>query len=176
MVSQTTLLVIRNLFAADSGLQSVAFNGHVRSINPATGDHEYPCLLSVETTRDAFPPDEKLRAVTPDVCLRRLGAVVSPHPYEVEPVEPILDFDLSRFRFVDGLDAVSTLDARPDLMQMSPTNFEHLVRQLFVVQGAERRRRRGRRHRPSHAAVRRPLHRAGEAVRLDEPDRPEPPA
>lgn len=137
VVSQTALLTIRDLFAADDGLQSVAFNGHLRSIDPATGEPGYPCLTSVEAAREQFPTDERLLAVTPDACLRHLGAIVSPHPYEVEPVEPILDFDLSRFRFVDGLDAVSTLDARPDLLQMSPTNFEHLVRQLFEAQGAE---------------------------------------
>lgn len=55
----------------------------------------------------------------------------------MEPIEPILDFDLSKYRFVQGFDAVATLDSRPDLMQMSPSNFEHLVRQIFEAQGAE---------------------------------------
>jgi restriction system protein len=55
----------------------------------------------------------------------------------LEPIEPILNFDLSKYSFVQGLDAVATLDSRPDLMQMSPTNFEHLVRQVFEAQGLE---------------------------------------
>ncbi|KXK62705.1 restriction endonuclease [Micromonospora rosaria] len=71
------------------------------------------------------------------MCLRHLNALVSPHPYELEPITPILDFDLTKFSFVDGLDAVSTLDSRPDLMKMSPTEFEHLVRQIFEAMGVE---------------------------------------
>ncbi|GAA5162033.1 hypothetical protein GCM10023321_46970 [Pseudonocardia eucalypti] len=56
---------------------------------------------------------------------------MSRHPYEVEPVTPIREFDLTRFAFVDGLDAVSRLVSRPDLMEMTPTEFEHFVRQVF---------------------------------------------
>ncbi len=137
VVSQVALLCVRDVFAADLAVRSVAFNGHLPVVSPAMGEREYPCLLSVEVAREDFPTDDKLRAVTPEACLRHLRAVVSPHPYEVEPVEPILDFDLSKYRFVEGLDAVSTLDSRPDLMQMSYTGFEHLVRQLFEAQGAE---------------------------------------
>ena len=70
-------------------------------------------------------------------CVQHLNAIVSGHPYDLEPIEPIMDFDLSKYSFIDGFDAVSTLDSRPDLMQMSPTNFEHLVRQIFEAQGAE---------------------------------------
>jgi restriction system protein len=71
------------------------------------------------------------------VCLRHLNALVSPHPYELEPITPILDFDLTKYSFIEGLDAVSALDSRPDLMQMSPTEFEHLVRQIFEAMGVE---------------------------------------
>jgi restriction system protein len=48
-----------------------------------------------------------------------------------------LDFDLSKFSFVEGLDAVSTLDRRPDLMQMNYGEFEHLVRQIFEAMGMQ---------------------------------------
>ncbi|MEA2959187.1 MAG: restriction system protein, partial [Alphaproteobacteria bacterium] len=75
--------------------------------------------------------------VSPQDCLRHLNALVSPHPYEVEPVTPIREFDLTRFAFVDGLDAVSRLDSRPDLMEMTPTEFEHFVRQVFEAMGME---------------------------------------
>ncbi|HWO64446.1 MAG TPA: restriction endonuclease [Umezawaea sp.] len=29
-----------------------------------------------------------------------------PHPYDLEPIKPLLDFDLSKFAFVEGMDAV----------------------------------------------------------------------
>src|SRR6185437_6250226 len=95
------------------------------------------CMVSVQVEKKLFLPDENLAAVTAEVCLQRLGAIISPHPYEHEPIEPILDFDLSKFSFVEGLDAVATLDSRPNLLDMSPGYFEHLVRQIFVAQGAE---------------------------------------
>lgn len=137
LVSQVALLCLRDLFNADPALVSVGFNGHVHAINPATGEQEYPCLVSLDVARDSFPKDDNLRRITPEACIKYLNAIVSNHPYELEPIEPILDFDLSKYSFVEGLDAVSTLDARPDLMEMSPSNFEHLVRQIFEAQGAE---------------------------------------
>lgn len=137
VISQVALLCVRDLFDGDQSLSSVGFNGHVHATNPATGEQEYPCIISVSVEREAFPPDGNLSKVTPEVCVRHLKAIVSSHPYDLEPIEPILDFDLSKFSFVEGFDAVSTLDSRPDLMDMSYTNFEHLVRQIFEAQGAE---------------------------------------
>ena len=78
-----------------------------------------------------------MRNVDAVQCLQRLKAIISHHPYALEPIEPVLDFDLTKFAFVEGLDAVATLDSRPNLLEMSPTNFEHLVRQLFEAKGAE---------------------------------------
>ncbi|GAA4875881.1 restriction endonuclease [Saccharopolyspora cebuensis] len=137
VMSQFALLCIRDIFNSEPALSSVGFNGHVHAINPATGDREYPCIISVNVDRSDFPSDSKLRDVTPEACLQHLKAIVSHHPYDLEPIEPILDFDWSKYSFVEGLDAVSTLDSRPDLMEMSPSNFEHLVRQIFEAQGAE---------------------------------------
>ena len=138
VVSQVSLLYIRAALHSTPWLDSIAFNGHVAAVNSATGEDEYPCLVSAQVARDAFPIDDKLRRVTAEECLERhLHAIVSRHPYQLEAIEPILDFDLSKFSFIEGLDAVSTLDSRPNLMEMSYTNFEHLVRQIFEAQGAE---------------------------------------
>ncbi|MGB3441086.1 MAG: restriction endonuclease [Actinophytocola sp.] len=137
VISQVALLCARDLFDADPKLQSVGLNGHVHAINPATGEQEYPCLISMNVDRDVFPKDDNLSKVTPEACVRHLKAIVSNHPYALEAIEPILDFDLSKYKFVKGFDAAATLDSRPDLMQMSPSNFEDLVRQIFEAQGAE---------------------------------------
>ncbi|MGH7687654.1 MAG: hypothetical protein ACREN2_12680, partial [Candidatus Dormibacteria bacterium] len=136
IVSQIALLYLRDLFDADPMLQIVDVNAHVRATNPATGHREYPCLISVTVERAVFD-GLNLHEVSPQDCLRHLNALVSPHPYEVEPVTPIREFDLTRFAFVDGLDAVSRLDSRPDLMEMTPTEFEHFVRQVFEAMGME---------------------------------------
>ena len=56
---------------------------------------------------------------------------MSAHPYSVVGVRPLIDFDRSRYAFVEGVDVVTGLDHRDDLMRLTPTDFEHLVRQLF---------------------------------------------
>jgi restriction system protein len=61
---------------------------------------------------------------------------VSPNPFDLEAVEPFIEFDLRRFRFTDDMDVVAGLDSRKNLLNLSPTEFEHLVRQLFVAMGA----------------------------------------
>ncbi len=136
VVSQVVVLALRNVLAADEKLQRVGVNGHVRAIDPATGEWEYPCLISVDSMREDFPREEALRNVDAATCLKRLRAIISQHPYDLE-AWPVLDFDLTKYKFVQGLDAVAGLDSRPNLLKMSPTNFEHLVRQLFEAQGAE---------------------------------------
>lgn len=135
-VAQIALLCVRDLFEADKKLESIGFNGHVWRTNPATGQREFPCLISVHVSRDDIA-HVNFAAVNSEVCLRSLNSIVSPHPFDVEPVEPILDFDLSKFKFVEGLDAVSFLDSRPDLMRMHYTHFEHLVKQVFEASGLQ---------------------------------------
>jgi restriction system protein len=130
VVAQLCLLVVRMVFNADDKLKQVSFNGRVRHVNPATGHEERPHIISVIVERSAFE-SLLLDRVQPQDCLRHLNALVSQHPFELEPVEPLVEFDKSRLAFIDGLSMVSGLDARPDLMAMSPTEFEHLVRELF---------------------------------------------
>jgi restriction system protein len=55
----------------------------------------------------------------------------------MEAVEPFIEFDLRRFRFMDDLDVVSGLDGRKNLLQLTPYEFEYLVKDLFVAMGAE---------------------------------------
>ena len=130
VVAQFCLLAIRALLNADGPLRQVSLNGRVRHINPQTGHEERPHILSVLVDRESFSA-LVLDRVKPDECLKYLKALVSPHPFELVPVEPLVDFDKSRLAFVDGLNMISHLDGRPDLMTLSPTEFEHLIRQLF---------------------------------------------
>lgn len=69
--------------------------------------------------------------------MQRLRSLISPNPYELEPVRPLVTFDLSKFRLMDGLDVVAGLDSRPVLMDLKPTEFEHLIRQLFEAIGLD---------------------------------------
>ena len=116
----------------------VTFYGHVSTTDTATGQPVRPCLISVSAERDLFATFV-LADLDPISCLRRLNALVSNHPYDLEPVRPVVDFEtlLTQYRFIEGMDAVAGLDSRPDLIEMTPTEFEHLVRQLFEAIGMQ---------------------------------------
>jgi restriction system protein len=138
LIACVALRTLHEIFGATPGeiVDAVMFNGRVSTIDKATGKPARPHLLSVSADRATFA-DLVLESVQPAACLKRLNALVSPNPFDLEAVEPFIEFDLKRFRFTDDLDVVSGLDARPNLLKLTPTEFEHLVRQLFIAMGAE---------------------------------------
>ncbi|MET9879748.1 restriction endonuclease [Actinacidiphila glaucinigra] len=138
LVARLALRAVDEVLAVTppSVVASVAFNGHVQAKDRATGKAVRPCLVSVRTERDTF--DELILdepELDPVMCLRHLNAIVSQHPYDLEPVRPVVTFDLSKYKFVDEIDVVAGLDSRPDLVALDPTEFEHLVRRLFEAIG-----------------------------------------
>jgi len=70
-------------------------------------------------------------------CLRNLGAQVSPRPSELQAVKPIVDFNMVDKRFVEHENILGSIDARPNLMELNPFEFEHLVTNLFNMMGLE---------------------------------------
>jgi restriction system protein len=115
----------------------IVFNGYVSAKDRATGQPVRPLLLSVHATREAFAGivlDEP--ELDPKACLTSyLNAVISPHPYDLEAVRPVVQFDLSKFKFVEEMNVVAGLDSRPDLLALKPVEFEHLIRELFEAMG-----------------------------------------
>lgn len=138
MVAAVALRTIHEVLEADQGnhLQIVAFNGFVNAVDPATGNDIRPCLISVRTTKESFM-GLKLGRIDKQVCLRNLGAQVSARPDERLPVKPVVEFDMVDKRFVDQGDILSGLDTRPNLMELSPSEFENLVSNLFGKMGLE---------------------------------------
>jgi restriction system protein len=138
LIASIALRTLHEVFAATPSevVEAVVFNGRVSTIDRSTGKPDRPHLLSVSAERPVFE-DLVLASVEPAACLKRLNALVSPNPFDMEAVEPFIAFDLKRFRFSDDLDVVAGLDSRPNLLNLSPTEFEHLVRELFVAMGAE---------------------------------------
>lgn len=140
LIAQVALRVIHEIFASDPHgvAKLVTVSGHVSTNDRATGQPIHPCLISVSAPREVFSTFV-LNNLDPVACLRRLNALVSNHPYDLEPVRPVVDFEmlLSQYKFIEGMDAVVGLDSRPDLLAMTPTEFEHLVRQLFEAMGMQ---------------------------------------
>ncbi|MER8104885.1 restriction endonuclease [Kitasatospora sp. NPDC094016] len=138
VLAQSALRTLHEVFAADPDrvIRSIALNCHVDTIDRATGRSVHPCLITLQASREEFEA-LVLTQVEPRLCLQRLRALVSPNPYELEPVRPLVTFDLSKFKLMDSMDVVAGLDSRPVLIDLSPLEFEHLVRQLFEAIGME---------------------------------------
>ena len=72
----------------------------------------------------------------PKTCLRSyLNVLISPHPYDLEAVAPVVQFDLRKFKFVKEMNVIAGLDSRQDLLTLKPVEFEHLIRELFEAMG-----------------------------------------
>jgi restriction system protein len=138
LLARAVLRALASVFDATPSalVESVAINAYVAAKDRSTGKPVDFVLVSVNATREPFENlvlDEP--ELDPVLCLQRLNAIVSPHPYDLEPVPPVVQFDLAKFKLVEGMDVAAGLDSRPDLLQMDPKKFENLVRELFIAIG-----------------------------------------
>jgi restriction system protein len=138
VVASIALRTIHEVFEADQNnhLDSVVFNGAVETVDRSTGRDERKYLISVRTTKERFN-QLNLSRIDKRECLRNLGAQVSPAPTEMQTVKPIVEYDMADRRFVTEDDVLSTLDARPNLMDLNPFEFEALICNLFTQMGLE---------------------------------------
>lgn len=140
LIAQSALRILHEIFEADrrGHVETVALNCMVDTIDRATGARVAPCLVSVRTTAQVFSAIN-LRAVDPAACLKGLSAAMSPNPAELAPVRPVLELRMVDPRFVTEADVLSELDQRPNLMELTPGEFESLITNLFTRMGLEAR-------------------------------------
>lgn len=140
VIAQVTLRTLHELFKADriGYLDTVVFNGYVESVDKGTGRLVRSCLVTVRTSRDTFT-QLNLSKVDPLACLNVLNASVSKSPAELAPVRPVLEFNMVDPRFIEETDVLSELDQRPNLMELTPKEFESLITNLFQKMGLETR-------------------------------------
>ncbi|MBA8888296.1 restriction system protein [Dokdonella fugitiva] len=138
LVAQTALRTLHEVLEADQGshLDTVVFSGYVNKIDETTGQEIRPYLVSLRVTKEAFLPINLAR-VEAQACLKNLGAQVSPSPEEARAVRPVVEFDMIDPRFIGEVDVLGELDARPNLMELTPAEFEALVSNLFTQMGLE---------------------------------------
>ena len=132
VIHQVALRTMWECFAvtvAEDVVDAVVFNGIVAATNRATGQAEELHLISAPASRTDFSK-LVLDQLEPEACLKHLKAILSPHPYDLEPVEPVIEFQKAKYRFADPVDALAGIDSRPDLLKMDWYKFENLIRQL----------------------------------------------
>lgn len=138
LISQIVVRSIYELCMADtqSAAETIVLNAYVSTMDPATGRPIRPCLISVRVSRELFLSFD-LKHVDPVVCLKQLRASVSSQPSELLAVKPIVDLNMVDPRFIQETDIISTLDQRPNLMELTPSEFESLITNLFSEMGLE---------------------------------------
>jgi restriction system protein len=140
LICQMTLRTVSELLRADypDHVDTLVVNGFVNTIDPATEMPKAPYLITLRVSRAAFLALD-LMQVDPMACLKKLNAGVSRSPADLEPVRPVVEFNMVDSRFVEETDVLSTLDQRPNLMELSPQEFENLITNLFGKMGLETR-------------------------------------
>jgi restriction system protein len=138
LIARVALRTLAEAFDAAPAtlVAGIVFNGYVSAKDRATGKPIRPLLLSVHAPREEFSEivlDEP--ELDPKACLRSFNALISPHPYDLEAVAPVVQFDLRKFKFVEEMNVIAGLDSRPDLLALKPVEFEHLIRELFEAMG-----------------------------------------
>lgn len=118
-------------------VESVVFNGYVKTTDASTGKRIQPCILSVQTTRSEFSEID-LSLVDPKECVRKLRGIGSSKLHALAPVAPILTLDRADSRFVASRDVVGSINQGTNLAAMPWDDFEHLIRGLFEKMFADR--------------------------------------
>lgn len=114
----------------------IDFNGYVNSIDEKTGKNVSPVLLSISVSKDFFN-ELVLDKIDPIKAVKNISSSFSPSPSELLPVKPIREFSMVDKRYVPEQDVASSMDSRPNLMELNPFEFENLVSNLFSKMGLE---------------------------------------
>ena len=81
--------------------------------------------------------------VDPQACLKHLSAGRLEEPNELVPVRPVLEFSMVDPRFIAETDAMSAMDGRPNLLELTPVSTSHSCT-IIYVDNRDRRLRRAR--------------------------------
>jgi restriction system protein len=94
VIAQVALRTIHEILVSTPGgvIELVTFHGQVSGADPASGQPVQRLLLQVSAERKAFDT-YPLAELDPVACLGRLNTVSSPHPYDLVPAQPTVDFD-----------------------------------------------------------------------------------
>lgn len=132
LLYKITLRSIHELYEADviNVIDSIVFNGWIRSFDKATGQVINPCILSIQVTKEEFMAIN-LANVDPKSCFRSLKGIGSSKLHGLAAIKPILEINKKDKRFTDSYDVIKDIDESENIAIMPWEDFEHLIRQLF---------------------------------------------
>lgn len=132
VVYQIALRTIHELLEADvvNAIETLVFNGHVHSLDEATGNDRRTCIISIQVAKQEFL-QINLARVNPKACFRKLKGVGSSELHSVTPVPPLVSFNRDDDRIVESYDVAHSLNEGVNLAVLNWEDFEHLVREIF---------------------------------------------
>lgn len=126
---------IAEIFHFDSlkKIDTIYFNGRIKSKSEATGKDIDNCIVSISVNREKFENID-LGYIEAKACFKYLKGVSASKIYNITPITPILTFNKKDKRFVEGKDI--EVNQGTNLAAMHWEDFEHLVRELFEMEFA----------------------------------------
>ena len=136
---QIALRTVHELFEADiaENIASILFNGVVEGIDPATGNESSTTIMSAVFEKAKFI-EVNLERVDPKACFKSFNGVSAASLAGLAPVAPVMEFNTSDRRFIDGRTVSDDEAGLSNLASMSWDDFEHLVREVFGKEFASR--------------------------------------
>jgi len=112
-------------------VQAICVNGWVNHRDGATGQEKRAYVSSLFAKKEDLV-SISLENVDPVKCFESLkGRVIRTETLEIAPVNPVIHFDKSDKRFVEGRDVLDAMIEGQNLAAIEWEDFEHLVRELF---------------------------------------------
>lgn len=141
-IYQIVLRTLHELFEADTidAISSINLNGLVTAVNPATGHEETSCIVTVQTTKEAFEAinlEGIVSSQTYKECFKSLKGVGSAKLSTMTAVKPLLELNKSDRRFRDHYEVADSLNDEVNIAAMDWEDFEHLVREIFQKEFTE---------------------------------------
>ncbi len=123
---------IYELFNADviDAIESIIFNGLVKSIDKSVGKDITNCILSVQANKEEFM-NINLDAVDPKACFKKLKGVSASKLYALSAIVPIMKMNKEDARFIAAYGVADSLDDSVNIAAMDWQDFEHLIREIF---------------------------------------------
>lgn len=133
IIYKITLRSIGEIFHFDSlgVVDTIFFNGNIKTKNKATGKDSDYCILSVQINKEQFENID-MNFVDAKACFKHLKGVSAAKLHDITPVTPILTLNREDKRFVDSHNVA--VNEGTNLAAIDWEEFEHLVREIFDLE------------------------------------------
>jgi len=118
-----------------NNIEGIVFNGYLTELNRSNGREETNCILSLQTSVEAFM-EYNLTKVDPKLCFKRMKGRAGTKLSDLVAVAPICNISKYDKRFIKSHEIGDKIKGY-NLASMHWEEFEHLIRELFEKEYAK---------------------------------------